>query len=122
MRRLIVLAVLLAGCSSGSGEYAAPRTSATTPATTPASVPGNALQIAGFSYQPNPLTVKPGATITVKNADSADHTVTADTGGAFDLTVSQGEPATFTAPSRAGTFAFHCSIHPSMHGTLVVAP
>jgi plastocyanin len=54
------------------------------------------------------------------NKDSIEHTVTADSAGGFDVSVPSGGTATFTAPNAAGSYAFHCSIHPNMHGTLVV--
>jgi len=31
-----------------------------------------------------------------------------------------GSTQTFTAPSKAGSYKFHCNIHSSMHGTLTV--
>jgi plastocyanin len=78
------------------------------------------MSIKGFAY--TDLTVAPGTTITVNNLDSAEHTVTSDTKGAFDASsVEQGTPATFTAPTTPGKYTFHCSYHPSMHGTLTVS-
>jgi len=68
-----------------------------------------------------PLTVAPGATVTVVNSDSAEHSVTADTDKAFDVDIDGKGTATFTAPTKPGTYAYHCSYHPSMHGELVVA-
>jgi plastocyanin len=65
-------------------------------------------------------TVKPGAKVTVMNEDTEAHTVTADSGGAFDVKVDPGTSVTFTAPSSAGTYKFHCSYHAQMHGTLGV--
>ena len=66
------------------------------------------------------ITVKNGATVTVKNADTTTHTLAAD-GGAFDTgNLTPGMSATFVAPSKPGTYAFHCNIHANMHGTLVV--
>jgi plastocyanin len=35
--------------------------------------------------------------------------------------VPAGGTATFKAPSAAGSYAFHCTIHPFMHGKLVVS-
>lgn len=88
-----------------------------------ASAPASAadtITIQSFAFS-GPLTVAPGAQITVMNKDSVEHTVTADTTGGFDVTVPAGGTATFTAPSAAGSYAFHCSVHPQMkHGTLIV--
>jgi plastocyanin len=79
----------------------------------------NTITIQSFAFS-GPLTVAPGAQITVMNKDSVEHTVTADSSGGFDVSVPSGGSATFTAPNAAGSYAFHCSIHPNMHGTLVV--
>jgi plastocyanin len=68
-----------------------------------------------FSCSP----VKAGAKVTIQNHDTVEHTVTADAGG-FDVTVNADGTASFTAPSKAGSYKFHCKIHASMHGTLVV--
>ena len=67
-----------------------------------------------------PAPVKAGATVTVENKDDVTHTVTADDGKSFNITVDAGKTATFTAPSTAGTYKFHCNIHSQMHGTLTV--
>jgi plastocyanin len=63
--------------------------------------------------------VKAGATVTAKNNDSVEHTVTADD-GSFNITIEPGKTATFTAPSAAGDYKFHCNIHTNMTGTLTV--
>jgi plastocyanin len=63
--------------------------------------------------------VKAGATVTAKNNDTVEHTVTADD-GSFNVTIEPGKTATFTAPSAAGDYKFHCNIHSQMHGTLTV--
>jgi len=73
----------------------------------------------GFAFATLP--VKAGAKVTVKNLTTAQHTVTADTtAGGFDLAVDPGKTATFTAPSRPGSYGFHCNIHTYMMGTLTV--
>jgi len=116
-----VVALVLAGCGgSGSGYGAAP--TKTTPESAPASAaaPGG-LTIGGFAYDPTPLTAAPGAVITVANRDGSTHTVTSDAAGLFHSgDVSKGGPVTFTAPTKPGTYTFHCDYHASMHGTLVV--
>ena len=64
---------------------------------------------------------RPGATVTVKNLSTAQHTVSADTtAGGFDVTSDPGKTVTFTAPVKPGTYAFHCNIHTFMKGSLQV--
>ncbi|MGH8961922.1 MAG: cupredoxin domain-containing protein [Jatrophihabitantaceae bacterium] len=64
--------------------------------------------------------VHAGEKVTVKNNDDVNHTVTADSGNAFNVNVPSGGSATFTSPSKPGTYKFHCNYHANMHGTLVV--
>jgi plastocyanin len=121
-----VTALALAGaaaCSNSSSPAAssAGSASATVPATGGGqSASADKITIAGFAFT-TPSSVAPGASITVTNQDSVEHTVTADSAGGFSVTVPAGGTATFTAPSAAGSYPFHCSVHPSMHGTLVVS-
>ena len=77
------------------------------------------IDIAGFAFD-GQTTVSPGQTLTVANADGAPHTLTA-VDGSFDTGVIQGGGAsTLTAPLTPGSYAFFCSLHPSMTGTLTV--
>ena len=64
--------------------------------------------------------VKAGATVNIKNNDSFTHTVTSDDGTSFNVSVDGGKTATITAPSKAGSYKFHCNIHSNMHATLTV--
>lgn len=77
------------------------------------------ITISMFAFT-TPAHVKPGATIKITNMDSVNHTVTSDTAGIFDVAAPAKSTVTFKAPSTPGTYPFHCSIHTSMHGTLVV--
>jgi plastocyanin len=77
------------------------------------------ITIEDFSFDV-PDSVPPGADILVRNLDGVGHTVTADQGGTFDVAVGPGEEVTFTAPSQAGEYPFHCTPHPAMTSTLVV--
>jgi plastocyanin len=77
------------------------------------------ITIKNFGYSGS-KSVSPGATVMVMNQDSTSHTVTADSGGAFDVTVSAGGTATFTAPSKPGSYPYHCNFHAEMHGSLTV--
>jgi plastocyanin len=75
--------------------------------------------IEGFAYAPSPLTIHVGDTVTWKNGDPVSHTATADDGSCDAGTIASGSLASQTFDT-AGTFAYHCTIHSSMHGTLVV--
>ena len=71
-------------------------------------------------YDADTVTAAPGATVTFVNSGSNPHTVTADD-DAFDTgTITGGSEGSLTAPSAPGEYAFHCNIHASMTGTLVV--
>jgi plastocyanin len=117
---LLMAALLLGGCGSGGGSPAASSApgSATTTGAVSAGTP--AITIKDFGYGA-PLTVAPGAVVTVTNMDAAGHTVTADQSQAFDVDVrGSGGTATFTAPSKPGSYPYHCTYHPNMRGTLTV--
>ena len=51
---------------------------------------------------------------------SAAHSVTSQTAGQFDVHLAGNGGATFTAPTQPGEYAFYCTYHPSMKGTLIV--
>lgn len=107
-----VLAVALSACSSSGSKGG----SSTQPTAAPGGG-GGGISIANFTFTAG--SVAAGSTVTVTNNDSPTHTVTADD-GSWDITVPSGKTATFTAPSKPGTYKFHCKIHSSMHGSLTV--
>lgn len=97
---LLATAVLLAGGRSAAADTAA-------------------VSINNFAFTPANATISVGGTVNWTNNQSAPHTVTADD-RSFDsgrLTTGQGFTRTFTT---AGSFAYHCDIHPTMHGTVTV--
>ena len=97
------------------------------PSTVPSTAPsapasgatGDAVSIADFSFQPAALTVPVGTKVTWTNNDSTGHTVTADDGSFTSDRLGSG--TTFSQIfAKAGTFAYHCSIHPGMKATITV--
>jgi plastocyanin len=126
---VIVLAVGLfaasCGGSSGTGTTSTPTTSgasttASTPGTTAGGGAGGAqVVMKGFAFDPATVTIKAGESVTWTNQDSAGHTVVADKGEFQSSNLAQGATFTFKF-GTAGTYAYHCSIHPSMTGTVVV--
>ncbi len=85
----------------------------------PAAAGAATIMIMGNSFG-DPVTVPPGAQITIKNDDSAEHSVTSDTAGKFDVHVDGMQQGTLTAPTEPGEYAYHCTYHPSMQGMLIV--
>jgi plastocyanin len=75
--------------------------------------------IENFAFDPADLTVSVGDTVTWSNSDSAAHTATAD-GGSFDTGTIASRSAKSVTFSTAGTFTYHCRIHASMTGQVVV--
>ena len=124
MSSLVVIAgtaLLVAGCGGGSGSAsgASAKPSGSSSQTTSTGV-STAVKISNFKFSPASLTVKQGAGVTVTNEDSAAHTATADDGHSFDTgDLSQGATQTISV-SKTGSYPYHCTIHPFMHGTLVV--
>ena len=122
MSSLVVIAstaLLFAGCGDGDS----PSASASSSGSSSQAASGgssSAVTIKDFKFSPASLTVKDGARVAVTNEDSTAHTATADDGHSFDTgTLADGASKTISV-SKPGSYAYHCSIHPFMHGTLVV--
>jgi plastocyanin len=96
------------------------------PTTATSSVPSNSTVVkivanAGSnSYNPNPVEVKVGETVTWINDDSGRHTVTSKDDGVFDSGImGKGQSFSYTF-DKAGEYPYYCTLHPNMVGTVVV--
>jgi plastocyanin len=126
--RVVVVCALLAltGCSSsssgsGGGSSTSPAATNTASASASGSGVGAVIVIKNFMFSPKSMPVAPGTVVTVKNEDTTTHTVTSTSSGAFDTgDIAPGKSATFTAPRATGSFAYMCTIHPFMKGSLTV--
>jgi plastocyanin len=111
-------AAINAGCSSSYSSPSAP-SPATAGSAMNLSIVSGASVLTNGAFMPNPDTIAVGDTVTWTNNDSTAHTTTAD-GREWDSgTLAPGASfsRTFTA---AGTFTYHCTIHPGMIGTVTV--
>lgn len=123
-----VIALGLGACGSSAKSAAPVTTIGSAPTTTAAAATppsdvastGPAITIsADFKFTTKP--VKAGSKVTVRNDSDSQHTVSADTtAGGFDVTSDPGKTVTFTAPSKPGSYGFHCNIHNFMKATLTV--
>jgi plastocyanin len=104
---------------TGTATATASPTGAEETTSAPAAAGAATITITNMSFG-EPVTVPPGAQLTIKNDDSAEHSVTSDMAGKFDVHVDGTEQGTLTAPTEPGEYTFHCVYHPSMHGTLIV--
>jgi plastocyanin len=116
---------VVSSCSSYSNPTTKPGIAQTSPppGTTPGPdfTPGKTADVViqNFAFSPATITVTVGTTVTWTNNDGATHTVTSDT-GAFDSgNIANGKTYSRTF-SQAGTFAYHCTIHPNMKATVIV--
>jgi len=77
------------------------------------------ISISGFAFNPTTTTVAAGTTMTWRNGDPTEHTVTAVDDSFKSEILGSGKTFAVTF-DEAGTFEYHCLIHPSMEGTIKV--
>jgi len=116
---------ILVSCGGSSSSPTTPTPTPTTP-TAPAtsisatvSIPVGATSLGAGAYVPSPVTIAPGGTVRWTNDDTITHTTTSNTSVWSSGNVSPGGHFDMTFPT-AGTFPYHCAIHPGMVGTVVV--
>jgi plastocyanin len=119
-----LVALVVSGCYGSSATPTKPAATTGSGATTGSSGTGagtaaaTAVSIANFAFDPASVTVKVGDTVTWTNNDSTTHTITGD-GGLDSGDVAPGSTFSKTF-DKAGTYKYHCSIHPTMTGEVVV--
>jgi plastocyanin len=88
-------------------------------AAAPAALADANVAIVNSHYRPTPLMIMQGETVTWKNEGFLLHTVTAENGEFDSGTIRAGGEFSLTF-TKAGTFAYTCTIHPSMFGKVIV--
>ena len=80
------------------------------------------ITITDFQFNPATVTVPVGSTITWLNAGQQPHTATTDVYslGQWDSGIIQPGGSFSVRLTNAGTYTYHCKIHPNMIGTIVV--
>jgi plastocyanin len=118
----IFLSIALLACQSNSqpAANAAPLPSTTTasPATAEAAV--QTIEIKGFKYLPDTLTVHPGDKVQWKNNDIVPHTATTESKGFDTGNILNGQAKTITVPDKKGVYPYICTLHPNMKAKLIV--
>jgi plastocyanin len=113
----VALVLTAAACSSSSSS------SSSSTATSPPAAGGGGntatITVADFAFDPSSVDVRSGkVTLTVTNNDTTEHTFTLDDGSS-DTPLPAGETQTISL-DLTKTVGWHCTIHPTMKGTLNV--
>ena len=78
------------------------------------------IKIGGFAFSPSELKIQPGDTVIWTNNDLMSHTITSDSGTELSSSsIGNGKTYSHTF-NTIGTYSYHCSIHPSMKGQIIV--
>ena len=129
----LATAVALAACSGGTSATTGPTTQGPQATQGPAATTAGSavctdstgtttVQATVANFQWGPVSAKVGDVITWTNSDTAPHKVALDDGSctmSSNIAGSGGKASLVF--SKAGTYPFHCSIHPSMKGTITIS-
>jgi plastocyanin len=80
--------------------------------------PHQTVHIKDFAFKPQALTVHAGDTVVFQNDDDVIHNVSADAFKSGDIAGGKSWSYTF---SKSGTYAYVCTYHPGMQGTITVS-
>ncbi len=129
----IMMSVVLVACGGSTATTAPTPTTAPTTAPTPTPSPTAITTPVAtvtvkiveknekYSFQPSTLNIKVGTQVIWTDTSDATHTVTSDT-GVFNTAspIAKGQTFMFLF-TQAGTFKYHCTIHPYMVATITVS-
>lgn len=123
---------IAAPTAEGTAAPTAEATAAPTPVASASEVIGSAacaasaaagevsVAIADFAFIPADIAAKVGQAVTFTNSDSAPHTATVDDGSCTTPNLAKGDSGGLLF-TEAGTYPFHCRIHPRMKGSITVS-
>jgi plastocyanin len=124
----IAIAALLAACSGNGAATNPPATGGGGGATAGASLctepaAGTAADVdatvAGNAW--GPVSAAVGDVITWTNSDAAPHKVALDDGSCTMTNNITGDAPQSLVFNEAGSYPFHCTVHPSMKGTIAIS-
>jgi plastocyanin len=115
----IVFAALALGGGKSTGGNNMAGMSMTPVAASDTPVATNTVSIKNFGFSPATISVTAGSTVEWTNKDSVQHDVTFAGGSIVSTVLNHNDTFshTFLTP---GTYHYICSIHPFMHGTVIV--
>jgi plastocyanin len=126
-KKIALVAILIASLSVGSLVVGNLSVLAQPSLVKDVTIPTNAATMGDKAYSPNPIDVKVGEGVTWTNDDSQIHTATsgaagaADAGSVFDSGILSPDATFDFVFDTAGTYDYHCTMHPQMVGTVNVS-
>jgi len=128
---LVALTALATSCSSGGDSGSTGATGGTGATSASGCTADDAVDLTGddpfvvtiqdLAFSPDCFAARSASSITIENKDGVTHTFTID-GTQVDVSIDGGQ--TFNGESAGlapGTYDFHCKIHSSMTGTVIVS-
>jgi plastocyanin len=123
----LVLMLSLGACSRRDSTPMPPGSPTPLPAptvTANAYILPDATKLGPLAFGDEPVVIYKGERLRWRNFDAATHALVADSAGVPDFqstnVLAPGDEQTFTM-ATPGSTTFHCTIHPNMVGTLIVA-
>lgn len=116
--RLLAL-VVTASCGGGGGSSSTP-TTPVVPTTPTVPVATSAVSLKSNQFNPVDILVASSATVTFTNNDGVAHNVTFASPDIASITNWSTGDRTAKMPAPAGTYAYTCTIHAGMNGTVKV--
>jgi plastocyanin len=124
VRRSIILIVALGSFGGLVASTTACSSSSSPSSLTNGPSPDVTVTIAGNlgaqSFTPSPVAMRVGQTVSWKNNDAITHDATQNGSGFTTGNIAGGATSSPIMMSTAGTFTYHCAIHPGMVGTITV--
>jgi plastocyanin len=121
---IVIVVIVVGGAAyflNKGGSYQQPSQTQTQTNTSSGSTVAakNEITIQNMAFSPASLTIKVGDKVTWTNQDSVGHSATADDNSFDTGVIAQGQSGSNTF-TKAGTYTYHCSVHPSMTATIIV--
>jgi plastocyanin len=119
---IAALTLLVVACGAGEGGLTAttaPGGGSTTAVNGQTGGSEIRVVMSNRAFDPATVTINVGDTVTWLNQDAPQHDVVADNGEFTSELFDQGQTFSF-AFTKAGTYPYHCSIHPGMTGAVIV--
>ena len=102
---LFAITMIIGSCSKDDNDDGSPGT--------------NEVWMQNTSFKPSTITVAAGTTIKWTNKEGSTHTVTSNSNVFNSGNLTEDKTFSFKFDS-AGTYAYHCTLHSGMNGTVVV--